>query len=148
MTARSATRVGQGYGEKRVQVDPVPAAPAVETPSRDAVGVGIQPVPEPPAEISNPDWRDEPWIEGQHAKHPKSVRVSGLKARIFRLDDEVQLREYNEILAKTRLQDPGIIISQSLVQPSTKTDGFVVFLQYRVVEYRRITPQADKAGNN
>jgi hypothetical protein len=132
----TATNIGVGFGEPK-ELPPIEAVP----PSPSAVAEQIPPVPPPMVKEDPEAWGETPCIEGQSVRYPKSVRITGVITKIFDLSVVDQLTEYNALNAKATVKTPGVIVHKELIERSKGTDVWHVLFQYRLVQYKKLTPQ-------
>lgn len=143
MTNAPAIRVGRAYDLK---TEAQPIAPPGDPASSSIAG--IAPVPASllkTVEVS-PEWHDTPSIDGQAVKHPGTVRGTGIVTEVFNLGEPHDLNRYNELQGKATPKNPTIVIVRDQPQFSEKTANWIVFFQYRKIQFRKLVPE--KVENN
>jgi hypothetical protein len=139
-----ATKIGRAFDTQR---EARPIAPPVDaesdTPTTNLENIQPAPVKK---EDFGPEWQDTPSIDGQATKHPTTVRGTGVITEVFDLSDAAQLARYNALNAQATTKNPTIIVVKDQSQFAEKTGGWMVFFQYRKIQFRKLVPE--KVENN
>lgn len=120
---------------------PSPVLPAVEIPP-----VPILPVPTEAEDQAT--WSNIPSVKDQRARHPQTVRLTGLITEIFDLSDPAQFKKYNELQsAGGRHGDlkSTLIVKTDRIERNPITGKFDCVFQYAKYQFLKVIPDPKKS---
>lgn len=121
--------------------------------SSHEIGMGVEPsleapakpkaaeTPAAPPEVT--EWLDTPSFEDQAARHPKSVRATGVVTEVFVLlgpQHEEELKRLNALREQENTHNPKIGIDHIERHFDVNKSTWTVLVEYRRLQYKRMLP--------
>ena len=124
----TAAPVGQGLPRRHSQhVSP-----------EDPEAKKAEPIPGPEHQLDD-SWTDRPQLKDQISREEGTYwKFDRTEAKVFNLDDPVQLAPYNELLTNSTRPDANLVILEKESKWSEKTDSWKVLVEIQHIRFRKI----------